>query len=702
MKLMDTLGRRVSVLLGIALVCAGAAGAGWKSVGPAGGGRFSTLFASGGYLLASNLHGVWRSADRGATWDCVQPGTQADYFVEAGSKLYEVGHPTPRDAFLVMVSSDHGATWKSRLAGIDSVAFMAWKSIQASAFIGRYWVVAGADAVYRSADSGATWKKATDLLPWVFGEETRIFEQGGSLIAINRSGCSRSVDSGATWVSKSLGPRPGVRVPLQPFGRFLIGALDDTVYRSPDFGATWQRFPPPSAFDPIVAHGKDLYATAKSDQASRVMRSSDSGETWVEAGRIGKSANQIASLLFMGDTLFAGTVSFGVLRSTDRGAHFEQTSLPAMDVTSLAADAKTLWAGVSGTPGIYRFAADAGTWALTAFSDSALRSIRSIAVDGETVFAAENCCHAHLSRDGGADWIDLPAKVSDLEDIYAAAAQDGAYLIAARKCVYRLSDTASQWRCVQLLPRAPNGDFPALVAAGGSFFLGDSAGVFRSRDGGAHWDTVNHGLQGEVHHLAASGGNLYAGGSQGFFRSMDLGGSWTRMDSVRSSLEALAGAGQALFAGRDTGVYVSQDEGKTWAPANEGLSGAPITSLAVLGPDLYAGTGGAGVWKRPLSELVPGIVNLPGSGFAANRDPDLRVVGTARGPAVVFNVPAQGLVRLDLFDCTGREVAGLAVGVLDRGPAEAALPGREVPPGAYILRLRAGGRENTVKIALTP
>ncbi len=286
--------------------------------------------------------------------------------------------------------------------------------------------------------------------------------------------------------------------------------------------------------------------------------------------------------------------------------------------------------------------------------------------------------------------------------IKAVAVKDGSLLLAAGSCVYRYFEDKSEWRCVQPIPRSASVDDARFLVTNQAVFLGDSAGVFRSRDAGLSWDMVNHGLQGEVRYLSEGGGAIYAGGSHGVFRSEDEGDSWVRMNPDKTRFTTLAATGRTVFAGDDSGMSVSLDSGKSWARANEGLTGLlSVNSLAAFGPDLYAAAD-ASIWKRPLSELDSGSLGLSGSRMAAHRSLDLRVIRTGRGPAIAFNLPARGPVRLDMFDFSGRHAGTLINGVLDQGPAEAVLAGTDVHSGGYILRLRAGGQQRTVKIALAP
>ncbi|MBW8889819.1 MAG: hypothetical protein JF616_18830 [Fibrobacteres bacterium] len=700
MTVTKAFGVRVLGLFGILSACE--AGADWKPIGPTGGGKIDPVFVSDAYVLASSPQGVWRSADRGGSWTFIQPEINAIYFREVGTKLYEAAYRKNLPSLQILESSDHGTTWKSRLEGVARADSMAWQGIRESAWLGRYWVVTSRDGIYRSPDSGVTWKRIADL-PWPNDyQSNQVFGQSASLIVVNETGYYRSLDSGSSWEKLPSGLPPGVSFPVQPLGRYLIGFHRDSTYRSSDLGATWQRFHSPSLFSLNSEDNGRLYARAEGDNSSLLMFSSDSGESWAWIGLFGGSPNSLTSLATVGDTLFAGTNAMGVYRSFKLGADFEQTSLPSQDVAILAANGTSLWAGARGGGGLFRLDGNANGWIQAQGTALGFGSINAIAFDGETIVVADSSGSVRITRDGGTTWSEPPLSGAGVTSINAIAVKNGSLLLASNGCVYRFFDIASEWRCVQPLPRRNSIDDAKFLVTSGAVFLGDSAGVIRSRDGGAHWDTVNHGLEGEVRFLAEGAGWIYAVGTRGVFRSQDEGDSWTRMNPDRTRFKSLATVGQALFAGNDSGVFVSIDEGKNWALANEGMSVSTfINSLAVFGEDLYAGTD-ASVWKRPLSELVPGTINVSGSGMAARSLIEMRVIRTGRGPAVAFNVPAKNRVRLDMYDFSGRQVGNLVDKVLDQGPAEALLSGSGISSGGYILRLRTGGQQRTVKIALTP
>jgi len=110
----------------------------------------------------------------------------------------------------------------------------------------------------------------------------------------------------------------------------------------------------------------------------------------------------------------------------------------------------------------------------------------------------------------------------------------------------------------------------------GTAYAGCAYGlVFKTTDGGAHWDSACVGLpeKTSVLTLAVNAGNpdiVLAAASDGMYRTTDAGGSWARAGDMTTAFDvALTPANSALAycLGYDTApcLFVSTDSGATWA-----------------------------------------------------------------------------------------------------------------------------------------
>ncbi len=136
------------------------------------------------------------------------------------------------------------------------------------------------------------------------------------------------------------------------------------------------------------------------------------------------------------------------------------------------------------------------------------------------------------------------------------------------------------------------GNVQALAVSGSTVFAGTAGGgVFISYDNGAHW-TV-HQLMGEdVRTLVVNGDTIFAGtNGDGVFRSAIDGQSWSAVNTGLDNvwIRSLAVMGTNLFAGTGGGVFLSTNKGTSWSAASAALPGVTVRTLAVHGSYLFAG-----------------------------------------------------------------------------------------------------------------
>lgn len=120
------------------------------------------------------------------------------------------------------------------------------------------------------------------------------------------------------------------------------------------------------------------------------------------------------------------------------------------------------------------------------------------------------------------------------------------------------------------------GSISVLFVDGTEIYAGTrSAGVFKSTDGGSTWEQKNStiGYQ-TIVAMAKSGIYLIASGTEGSYRSWEGGDNWTFIAGSQfvGGVSTFAVQGTHMIAGTGyVGVYASTDDGATWAPSNSGL-----------------------------------------------------------------------------------------------------------------------------------
>jgi photosystem II stability/assembly factor-like uncharacterized protein len=296
--------------------------------------------------------------------------------------------------------------------------------------------------------------------------------------------------------------------------------------------------PGPSATVPIQNHTHTFLALP--DDGTLLLgghyslrRSSDHGRTWKPVLK-----EMVVSLAYdpvHPRTVYAGGFGFGVMVSSDGGAHWTRrtSGLPSPSVQIVAVDVNQpshVYAQVSQT-GLFLSTDEARNWSLVS-AQALVTLVTTSAQPGLLIGGAAN--GLLLSRDGGATW--------------KAEARAG-----------RLS-------VVQIMRGSPDGR--QLYALG-------LAGIVRSLDGGASWSPLPDNL-GPLTFIGADPrtlGLVFAGiadqgARSGLYRSVDAGLTWVKtLGAARlERVDASADEANALFAsGWGVEVYKSSDGGLNWS-----------------------------------------------------------------------------------------------------------------------------------------
>lgn len=620
----------------------------------------------------------------------------------------------------------------------------------------------------------------------------------GIFMARTPDGFYRSIDSGATW--QMLGSPAGDGRLVQD-GETLYAARNSVIYRLSEQGVAWTQLAiVPAPFLTFFAYDSIVFV-GRSGDTPGLYRSADRGAAW-EKIQAGLPANVVPlSFHRIGAVLYMGTDLHGVFSSTDGGASWGAInsglglsgSYPS--ITALASIGGRLWASAPTGTSLYRN----GQWYTRIRSN-----IRAMTVSGENVYIGTN---NRIYRSGGIGdhWEQMNEGIK-AHRIDALATFRNTVLAGANGLIYQSTDAGDSWLLSWNRPddvspvRFAGGDdtiyaldnhaasagiyrsedgraweetggegFPyqlrylsSLAASGDTLFAGYyrtmendgvawvNGGVYRSVDGGEHWNPASNGLprRGEsdvpVYDLAAVRGVLLAQTPEGLYRSSDGGANWSAVATgfpQNVGMRRFAVAGGTAYLAGSGGVYVSSDAGITWGPMNAGLpQGVSVQFISVAGTTVYAATS-----YGTSGELGTHVYRYTGSRWAEISDQfpagiapkffvqagDRVLAGTAwnsvwRGtpaPASVPHAPAGGAmdlavspnpfrsdltasftlgeggaVRLMLLSLSGEEVGTIHDGVLQSGRYEIGINGSALASGAYYLRIESPGGVQTVTV----
>jgi photosystem II stability/assembly factor-like uncharacterized protein len=274
----------------------------------------------------------------------------------------------------------------------------------------------------------------------------------------------------------------------------IFAGAAEGLWRSRDWGGSWERVQgaqggaaPSGAVRSIHPLGPRVYVGAE----RQLLVSDDFGETWTALGVPGLVLTVLPSRYPQADsTLFVGTTE-GLLKSPDAGRSFDRPALAGIPVSRLE-------------------------WPGPALVVATGRGVM-VSSDGGASFTGPG-----TGLPGG-DVLSIAPSAFFAADpvLFAGTVADG---------VFRSRDGGKTWSPAGLAGQRV-GD---LVWLGPFLYAATGAGVQRSEDMGHTWVTLADGLEGRpVHRLLfplapASGAEIFAATDQGVWRSADGGLHWQR------------------------------------------------------------------------------------------------------------------------------------------------------------------------------
>ena len=452
--------------------------------------------------------GVFKSIDGGLHWELVDSRPYVSSLVVdpvTPSTVYGV------DSEHIRKSVNSGATWSALPASPASALSLTVDPQNASTLI----VSTYYNGLFKSPDGGVTFEPVPVSLSagtYFVGTLTSRLSTPTVYGLLASGTVVRSVNGGSRWfpASRGLSTRNAKRVavstgtPLEVYA----GTPNRGVFRGVDGGKWWRRVGEGQLEPDVVALSVDPSDARTAYVAGfyyNVSRTRNGGDTWTLINDGLDTLPRLRS--FAVDPVTPSTVygatELGVYRSVDRGSHWIEPDHPTdpeknpFSLESLAidsADPANVYAGSGWTTssglrsgGVFRSADAAQTWSFGNTGLSDLDNVHALAIDPATpsTLYAGTDLGVSRSTDSGSSW---------------SAASDG--IPGPSSQIFGVFSLA-------LDPVRPD----TIYATAFNPYVGEAAGVYRSTDGGQHWNAFNAGLPSlRVHDLAidSTGSTLWA------------------------------------------------------------------------------------------------------------------------------------------------------------------------------------------------
>tara|TARA_B100000676_G_scaffold72302_2_gene72169 strand:- start:387 stop:3335 length:2949 start_codon:yes stop_codon:yes gene_type:complete len=616
-------------------------------------------------------NGVYRSDDAGETWQhlgltqtrhigkvIVNPINPEIVYVAALGNLWQ-----PSEERGVFRSLDGGQSWEKTLfvdsytGAVDLVINPEDPSILYAATyqrLRRTWGFNGGgpgSAVYKSEDSGATWKQLTNGIPT--GDKGRIglaiSESNPNILNAliehadaSAQGTYRTENGGNSWAKvSSLNPRPMYysKIFIDPSDSNRVYVLATSSYKSEDGGATFSEIAERPTYD-VGVHA---------DQHAVWINPSDPNHFYLA-----------------GDG--------GLWETYDQGDNFRKlNNIPIGQIYALGLDNRDpyyvyvgmqdnhSWMGPSRTRGWIGITND--DWRQTGFGDGMYQQPNPI--DHRFVYGNSNGGGYYRFDPETGDMIDIRPRANLTESRYRwdwvspslVSSHDPARVYLGGNRLFVSQDNGESWTRTEDLTRREDRNEMELMGVRGAditisandgtssygeivviaestidsevLWVGtDDGNLQMSRDGGTTWNELSNNVQGVrngtyVSRIASSilgpevayvAFDAHRDGdfSPYLFVTKDFGETWTPLmnnlpsGSINSFLEHPDNP-NTLFVGTEHSVFVSTNSGSNWAK----LENLPTTAMDDMAihpreKDLVIGTHGQSVWilddTSPLAE----------------------------------------------------------------------------------------------------
>ncbi|MEP7234976.1 MAG: T9SS type A sorting domain-containing protein [Ignavibacteriota bacterium] len=677
--------------------------------------------------------GLFKSTDGGTNWNLVDSlgKTFSQIVVDSANPLVmyaaynNSGYPPETGS--ILKSTNGGDTWRKLAVTISGPISIAYNFHQPLVL-----VAGGFGSMYRSEDSGATWKKVTAGLPSgsskisvaVAPSNPNLFYASIGASSGSILGVWSSIDAGITWHSMMIYDN------TKSLGGTNVNPLGQSQYWCNTIAVR------PSDPKQIYVAGLDLYS------------SSDSGKSkWVQVSyqyaTPGNSPNEYIHadhhrIVFLGN-VFYDCGDGGLARSVSPYTTWNTSvnaGIATLEFVGVDADKDfTFVSGGCQDNQTNRALIGDAEFTPTRGGDGGRGWVSS--ENSSIVYTTYIRTTFYPSSDGGKnfDWKNPIERNTDLYriDEFQSGSGEGSpfypsYDASPDGTIIAFGGNSHIWMSYDggadgfmAVPKSKSTQLGVVNAV--HVFQGDSqsefmwAGasnvVWRSVDMGQTWTAKNIGelVQGITSNPLDNNEVFVVTQGIGvskkhFFKSTDGGATFVSPAVNFPNIGCWAVAYNPndgnLYVGTDKGVIYSYDGGIHWNPLMNGMPMVEVLSLKLRGPasdKLLAGTYGRGVFWIDVSQFT-GVSKEKEFSDHLKIDPVALNQGTE--PVIIqYELKDPGVTTLSLHDMLGREIKILEKSYLASGTHQARFTKSNLSAGAYFLRLTENGRSISQKFIIT-
>jgi photosystem II stability/assembly factor-like uncharacterized protein len=657
----------------------------WTPASAPYGGNVNAVAIGGNYIYAGtdNGEGVYLSSDNGVSWISMQYSkpTNVSSLIAIGDTVFA---GTLGDG---IYGSHYHGQWPDFL-GLN----MPDMYIYALLNIGNNFYAATEGGLYYSPYLTYEWTHSglTEKVTSITGKDSILFAGTPGY------GVYRSIDSGKTWNQAIEGLTNLNVLSVAIVGYNIFASTESGLFESSIYGSVWQQINPPAeSINVLLANGTNLYAGS---YGQGVFLSTDNGLHWTPLNG-GLTNNKITSLVSNGNKMIAGAGN-EVFLSTNGGTTWSNisVSLSTVRVSSIYVSGNNVY--VSALHGIFLSTDQGLTW-LSRNKNLDNGYVSKLAEKGNKIFAATND-GLLFSSDLGENWHHVNDFFIGPYDLTVGINGNNIYL-ANEHGIFLSTDEGVSWKQINdgITGTPMVNDF---AFKGDAVFAADyPLGIYMTTNNGSFWKPINNGLYNPgqiiISSIVVKGDSLFAGGYNEIYVSTDYGSYWKALFSGMLANSIIV-AGNSLFTGTSKGVLLSTNNGTGWNFVNDGLGNKNVTTLAVSGNYLLAGTENSGIWRRPLSEMITSV-NYSNPKFPTVFELKQNYPNPFNPSTTInYSIAKSGNVKLTVYNAIGSRVTTIVDEFKPAGNYSIKFNGSTLASGIYFYRLESGNFNSTKKLIL--
>ena len=307
------------------------------------------------------------------------------------------------------------------------------------------------------------------------------------------------------------------------------------------------------------------------------------------------SANNLSGVTFGNNTFVAVGDSGSIVRSTDNGSSFDNTTSPTANSLSGVTFGNNTFLAVGDSGSIVRSTDNGTSWDNATTDNSTAKNLSGVTFGNNTFVGVGSSGNIVRSTDNGTSWDNATTDNSTANNLSGVTFGNNTFVgVGSSGNIVRSTDNGTSWDNAT----SPTANNLSGVTFGNNTFVGvgSSGNIVRSTDNGSSFSTVTSPTSNNLFKVAFGNNTFVAVGSSGnIVRSTDNGTSWENTTDSNSML--YVSWSEVSEVGSNSQIRVKSYDNSSWSTidgdGNNGINligsrNATNPSMADNGTHLFA------------------------------------------------------------------------------------------------------------------